>query len=173
MGFVASLRWCERESWVPGKKYIHYGHKKFDRELFTSVRNGLEINKPGRGGLWASPVDSGRSWYNWAAGNRLFAGRLQTSFEFALSENARVLELTPDNVWDLPEDSKAILPRDSLYSRDYWSMVTAMDFEVLAREYDAVEVSLTEYPEMYWTLYGWDCDCILVMNPDVIVEDFE
>ena len=49
-------------------------------------------------------------------------------------------------------------------------MIMGIDFEALACEWDVMECSLTEYPELYWSLYGWDCDCILVMNPDVIVE---
>lgn len=44
-----------------------------------------------------------------------------------------------------------------------------LDFEKL-RELgiDAIELHLIENPELYWTLYTWDCDSVLVMNPDVI-----
>lgn len=153
------------------KKYIHYGHTKFDRDLFVPVRNGHGINKP-VGGFWASPVDAERGWYNWCKDNEFVLGRLKTHFEFELSQDARVLELTPDNVWDLPEDEKSFFTRSPRYEGDIFcpSMVEAVDFEALAREWDVLECSLTEHPELYWSLYGWDCDCILVLNPDVVVE---
>lgn len=153
------------------KKYIHYGHTNFDRDLFVPVRNGRHINKP-VGGLWASPVGAERGWYNWCKNNEFVLGRLKTSFEFVLSQNARVLELTPDNVWDLPVDGKSYFTRSSRHEGDIFcpSMVEAIDFEALAQEYDVLSCSLTENPSLYWSLYGWDCDCILVLNPDVIVE---
>lgn len=150
-------------------RYIHYGHTKFDRELFVPVRNGNNLNKP-VGGLWASPVDAERSWYRFCKDVNLVSWRLKTSFEFELSQNARVLELTPDNVWDLPEDKESLFTRCPSEKRDFLSMVEAVDFEALAREYDALECSLSENPALYWSLYGWDCDCILVLNPEVIVE---
>lgn len=152
-----------------GKKYIHYGHEKFDRKLFAPVRNGTKLNKPD-GGLWASPVDAERGWYEWCKSNEFVLGRLKTSFEFELSQNARVLKLTPDNVWDLPEDKNGFFRRTPRGERDFFSMVESVDFEALAREWDVLECSLTEYPELYWSLYGWDCDCILVLNPEVIVD---
>lgn len=151
------------------KKYIHYGHEKFDRNLFVTVRNGTGLNKP-VGGLWASPVDAERSWFNWCKNNEFVIGRLRTSFEFELSQKARVLTLTPDNVWDLPEDEKSFFIRRPPEKRDWLSMVEGIDFEALTREYDVLECSLTENPSLYWSLYGWDCDCILVLNPEVIVE---
>lgn len=151
------------------KKYIHYGHPNFDRNLFVPVRNGMKLNKPD-GGLWASPVDAERGWCEWCKSNEFLVGRLETHFEFELSQNARVLELTPDNVWELPEDAKSIFHRNPPEERNFFAMVEAIDFEALAREYDVLECSLAEYPQLYWSLYGWDCDCILVLNPDVIVE---
>ena len=43
------------------------------------------------------------------------------------------------------------------------------DFEkMLADGWDAIELHLSECGELYWALYGWDCDCILVMNPDIV-----
>lgn len=151
------------------KKYIHYGHDKFWRHLFNPVQNGLNLNKP-CGGLWASPVGSEWSWHGFCKRNDLLRGRLGLSFEFELSQNARVLELTPDNVWDLPVDEKSPFKRCPPEERNFLAMVEAIDFEALAREYDVLVCSLTENPGLYWLLYGWDCDCILVLNPEVIVE---
>lgn len=125
------------------------------------------LNKP-LGGLWASPVDSERSWYEWSRGENFHTERLSKSFEFELSPEARVLELTPDNVWELPVWKPGMFEQNRI-SRSPVSMVMNVDFEALARDYDVLECSLTKYPSLYWSLYGWDCDCILVMNPEVIV----
>ena len=45
-----------------------------------------------------------------------------------------------------------------------------LDFEKLAETYDAVEVSISSDFDLYYKLYGWDCDSIVIMNPDVVVE---
>ncbi|MFR3519297.1 MAG: hypothetical protein ACLTT4_12785 [Coprobacillus cateniformis] len=45
-----------------------------------------------------------------------------------------------------------------------------LDFEELKRQYDAIEVNISNDYGLYWKLYGWDCDSILVMNSDVVVE---
>lgn len=152
------------------KTYIHYGHERFDRSLFTSVSNcPHNLNKPS-GGMWASPVDTERGWYDWCKDKPLFSWKFQTSFRFELSPDARVLELTPDNVWVLPVDTESVFKRFPRGERYSLNMVQAIDFEVLAHDYDVLECSLTDYPELYWSLYGWDCDSIVILNPDVIVE---
>jgi len=43
-----------------------------------------------------------------------------------------------------------------------------LDFEKLAGIYDAIDVSISNDPELHFALYGWDCDSILIMNPDII-----
>lgn len=80
-----------------------------------------------------------------------------------------MFEMTPWNVWGLPEDENSIFKRCHAEERNLLTMVQSIDFEGLKSQYDVLECSLTKYPELYWTLYGWDCDCILVMNPEVIV----
>lgn len=50
-----------------------------------------------------------------------------------------------------------------------------IDFEALMKDYDAIEVHLSEessckYSDsLYWKMYTWDCDSILIMNPDIVV----
>ena len=47
-----------------------------------------------------------------------------------------------------------------------------IDFESLSKSYDAIELHLSDSEDnLYMMLYGWDCDSILIMNPDVIVCD--
>ena len=41
-----------------------------------------------------------------------------------------------------------------------------LDFEKLSKDYDAIEV--IDIGKFYWALYGWDCNSILIMNPDIV-----
>ena len=43
-----------------------------------------------------------------------------------------------------------------------------LDYEKLADEYDAIEVLISEDSRLYKALYTWDCDSIVIINPDVI-----
>ena len=46
-----------------------------------------------------------------------------------------------------------------------------LDFEELLKNYyDAIEVDISKCWALYNELYGWDCDSILIMNPDIIRE---
>lgn len=46
----------------------------------------------------------------------------------------------------------------------------ALDFETLESSgVDAVEVNLSADRNLYYELYGWDCDSILIINPEIIV----
>lgn len=149
------------------KKYIHYGHSSFDRNLFTPIRNREMLTKPS-GGLWASAVDAKRGWKDWCTENDFSTDRLSESFEFTLSENARVLHIYDvEQLADLPETEQDL------------SLWYCLDFEQLLNDgWDAVEVHLSEDSSniekyilgntLYCMLYGWDCDSILIMNPDIV-----
>ena len=44
-----------------------------------------------------------------------------------------------------------------------------LDFEKLSKNYDAVELHLSDGESgLYHVLYTWDCDSILIMNPDIV-----
>ena len=141
------------------KKYIHYGSTNFDRRVFVVPTNVFAFTKPS-GGLWASPVDAEFGWKDWCEREDFEWCDFKKSFTFALSEHARVLNISSVEV--LGE-----LPQCDTYLD--W---TLLDFEkLLADGWDAAEVSISADPRLYWTLYGWDCDSIVVLNPDVIVEE--
>ena len=151
------------------KKYIHYGSPAFYPKAFVPITNFEVMNKP-LGGLWASPVDAERGWHDWVKDNQFYPKRLEENFTFELSQNARVLELTPENVLHLPLQENAADWMIERSEASPYGMIMGVDFEALAREWDVLECSLSEYPSLYWSLYGWDCDCILVLNPEVVVE---
>lgn len=138
--------------------YIHYGHDQFRTP--DPICNCDWRTKP-RGGLWASRIDDPRGWKDWCEAEEFRLSSFDKYFKFKLKTDARVLELDDEKCLDY-------LPTLRPYhkdSADIFSMCVP-DFEELEREYDAVEV--TAIDKLYYPLYGWDCNSILVMNPDVI-----
>ena len=150
-------------------KYIHYGSDSFDPYRWVDIINGDGgfLNKP-YGGLWASAVDAKFGWYDWCKRENFSKHDLAKSFTFTLSENARILYLTPDNVWDLPITQEYIRRFGRPLPKEIYGSVRGIDFEALSREYDVLDFCISKYPSMYWSLYGWDCDSVLILNKDVI-----
>lgn len=136
--------------------YIHYGHKKFDKEIFINIRNDNWV-KP-IGGLWSSDVNAEFGWKDWCKENNFRECRKNNSFKFKLKQNARVLVI--DNSTQLND-----LPKIDLPYKLSW---VTLDFEKIMKEYDAIEVLLSKDWQLYWDLYGWDCDSLIVINPECI-----
>ena len=138
--------------------YIHYGSDSFQKEKFVSIKNRFGLIKP-LGGLWASPTNAACGWYDWCMcdGYKVEDNEYwESSFYFTFKENS--------NVFQLPS-IPSVIPLSYL---DY-----SIDFEgCLEMGYDAIELHLfdrDEYIEdLHWLLYGWDCDSILVLNPESI-----
>ena len=134
--------------------YIHYGSSRFDIEKFEEVQNCDVLSKPVNGGLWASPEGAEDGW------QKINAIRPQDrfSFKFQLISSAKVLMLDNKDIIDK-------LPQISSKS-DFYPVT--LDFEKLSTEYDVIYYKYNR--EMDEILPSWDCDCILVMNPNVIQE---
>lgn len=143
-------------------KFIHYGHEKFNKDKFQPVENRLDASKP-KGGLWASRVDSPNGWKDWCESNEFGTEKLNTSFMFTLKDDAKVLRITNTKQLEQLPKMKNPLPIPTM-----WSMI---DYEALATEYDALELLISEDHELYFSLYGWDCDSIVIMNKDVIIQE--
>lgn len=140
------------------KIYIHYGHAAFDPNLFKPIQNEQCWIKP-KGGLWASPVNAIRGWKDWCEAEEFRECIEENSFKFMLPD-ANIFVI--DSVEKLKE-----LPTISNIT---WSCIsTLIDFEKCIKlGYDAIELCLSADDKLYWELYGWDCDSILVMNPDKV-----
>ena len=146
------------------KVYEHYfkGEKtEYDPQDFKSVKNVSTIMggsvKPKEGGLWASPVKSPLNWKKLCENGNECEWIQNGSFQFTLKPYAEILEIkSVKQLKELPQTDNRFLER------------VCLDFEELSKIYDAIEVFVTYDPKLYWYLYGWDCDSILVMNPDVI-----
>ena len=146
--------------------YIHYGSKKFDTERFTPIKNCYPRNKP-IGGLWASEVGARYSWKRWCESEnyRTHHYRADNYFKFTIAENAKILTLLcADDVKSMPMLGKAGVV-------DYQP-----DFEeIMSLGYDAIDYRLSDevgafaFDSLYWCLYGWDCDSILILNKDIVI----
>ena len=144
------------------KNYIHYGHTKFDKSMFTKIKNVDCSTKP-KGGLWASDVEAEYGWKEWCNENEFRDCDKENSFTFTLSDDAKILYI--ESVNDLES-----LPKGKDKFGLNFSSWYLLDFEKLAETYDAVEVSISSDFDLYYKLYGWDCDSIVIMNPDAVVE---
>ena len=151
------------------KQYIHYGSSQL--YPIQSIHNMKMMPKP-FGGLWASPTDSPFGWYEWCRREHFNIEALKTYFKFTLTDNAKIFHIY--KVSDLDELPKQ-KPSEDFYDIKGYSII---DFEELQKTYDGIELHLSEeiYPKdvnwsyqgLYWKLYGWDCDSILLFNSDVI-----
>lgn len=144
------------------RRYIHYGHTKFDKSMFTKIKNVDCSTKP-KGGLWASDTEAEYGWKDWCEAEEFRDCKKDDSFSFVLSDNAKVLYINS------VDDLKALPKADDKFGMNFSSWIL-LDFEKLAETYDAVEVSISSDFDLYYQLYGWDCDSIVIMNPDIVVE---
>jgi len=137
----------------------HYSSRDFKLGKIT-VRNGELPNKP-VGGLWASPVGAEFSWQDWreAKGFRDVSEQHRVILDINL-ENFIII----DNVRDLDK-----LPWSCIEGTD----IEAIDFEGLVRRgVDGIYLTEkgqyeTRFPlrATFWrNLYGWDCECVLILN---------
>lgn len=138
--------------------YIHYGHKHFDKNLFVEIKNENFV-KP-YGGLWASNIESAYGWKEWTENENFRTNKYSEDnyFKFRLSKEAKILKLK--DISDLEK-----LPKNKgIQSK---TLYVCLDFEELKKSYDAIEVYIEK---LYWLLYGWDCDSILILNKDIVEE---
>ena len=158
--------------------YRHYGHDKFDINRFVKIKNRELFNKP-FGGLWSSPTkDVDVGWARWCMQEEFYVDKLDKYFDFKLKDNARVLRI--EKIKDLEKLPKVDLYDElvNLQALNIMHSVKYMhfdiDFEEIVKNYDAILVYMYRDEEskgmksMYFELYGWDVDTLLVLNPDVI-----
>lgn len=140
-------------------KFIHFGDSHFSREKFNPIENHGHWFKP-KGGLWGSPVFTEFSWKQWCIDNNFKLDKLSEYFYFILTSDARVLTVKSSS--DLER-----LPK--IPETENFRGSTFLDFEKLKQDYDALIVLFGGDLD-FESLLSWDCDSILVLNPDVVRE---
>lgn len=153
-----------------GKLYIHYGSNKFDIKKFHPIRNVQLFAKP-YGGLWASPIDSPMNWENWCKRENFHLSALKQNFTFRIRPDSKILYINNTKILDSLPKVKALSGFEEFQAWD------CLDFEELSKEYCAIEISLSQeerndcdfWKSLYHRLYGWDCDSILIMDPNCMI----
>lgn len=127
----------------------------FDRNRFVPIQNRRHI-KP-TGGLWASPVGAAYGWREWCIAEEW--GDLGSSFE-TIYEGYTLIVDSLDDLSDFIWQPGGI----------NWP-----DYEAMLKKNPIDGIYLTERGQdaTRWSspgLYGYDCECVLVMNPDAVSE---
>lgn len=144
-------------------KLIHYGSNEWNPAKFKPIQNADWPSckpKPGTG-LWASPVDSLHGWRDWCETEGFNVERLDECFTFRINV-ARLFVI--DSYRDI-EFSLPLHPKST-------SHLIGFDFEKMAERYDAIHLtvgglSATRF-SMPRNLYTWDCESVLIMNPEIV-----
>ena len=149
--------------------YIHYGAETFDPKKGFPIRNEQYWVKP-CGGLWASRETASYGWKEWCEQENFRECDPLNSFRFVLRDGTKVAVIS------CMADLKRLPAEETSLKFRFWGAIP--DFEECLRQgYDAIELCWygEEYQEqaaddMHYALYGWDCDSIVVLNPEVIIQ---
>lgn len=149
-------------------EYIHYGDDTFRPEKCT-VERGIHPAKPKKG-LWASPVISDWGWKDWCESEQ-WAPRdfdWSKSFTFTLKEEANILYVhSEDDIMDYVIKDEST-PDWLRFTKT--SVIDKLDVERLYKDYDGMEVFMSDnWNEFHNGIFNsWDCDSLVVWNPEVI-----
>lgn len=117
--------------------------------------------------MWASPVNTSMGWKDWCEEEKFRDCDENNSFKFNLKDTANVIFINSSSDLESLPKEKITSPTTKIY----------LDFESLLNSgVDAVQVNLSndhteDWSErLYYKLYGWDCDSIIIMNPDIVCQ---
>ena len=148
-------------------KFRHYGNTNYEETRVGPIYNIPFFTKPS-GGLWASPIKmDGSAWKEWCEQENFYMHDLNVYFDFVLHDDAKVLQIyTIDQLKEIAKNHSVTtsIIKTNIYPFDSCTL----DFEAIAKEYDAIDFRISNDQRLYWPLYGLDCDSILVLNPKAI-----
>lgn len=151
---------------VTGVRYIHYGGKHFNKDVFKPAycRALGGIPKP-KGGLWASRVDAENGWRDWCKSE---------DFRHYEDDDCFIFTIHSDRVYVIrsAEDGELFRNKYSLGTvTSSWLPFDQLDWNRISEDYDAVELVISDDSQLYWDFYGWDCDSIVIFKPDIVMEE--
>lgn len=156
------------------KTYIHYGQNYFDEDNFRKISN--RGRKP-LGGLWASPMNTDKNWFNWCQEQDFHLEQLNSFFNCSLSDQANVLQISTlddlkilsTEIFKWNETPKEITREFLGEKPNVKYHFNVIDFEKLAEKYDGIEISVSNEPLLEHIFMGWDCDTLLIFHSDIMM----
>lgn len=135
--------------------YTSYLNEPFSEDRFEPVHNLDQpiTNKP-KGGLWSTPTQVD-GWRKFCKENRNDSAG-SNPFTFELKEDTRVFNLHS------VKDFYIFKEKYSTYSD---TSMTVFDWEKVAEDWDVIDF---EVKDLYFEMYSWDLDRILVLNRETI-----
>lgn len=143
--------------------FVHWGNQRLQEIKPLSWRPSP---KP-RGGLWASPLNSPRSWWSFCALELHRLYKEDDFFNFRILPEAKILTL------DSYKDFKDLPVRPSILGDCSYP-----DWKKVAESYDGVYMTIDGLKISYETLgnpklpltFGWDCESICIFNQKIICQ---
>lgn len=156
--------------------YVHYGHSKFCKELVITMKDsplGPPKSKPAFG-LWASRIDAPYGWIDWCRDQsfddeeEFGFGDFSCNFKFSLSPNAKILGIHRE-VTILPYVIKN--PDVIHFGFGQTDICDGIDYkEIKSQGFDGMELFMSDDFSLHNSVFNaWDCDSIVIWNPDVII----
>lgn len=151
--------------------YVHYGDVAFAREKFEPIVDRDFSNKPD-GGLWASSCEAENSWCAWCEENDFRKTSIDKHFYFNVVATANILriesledcsELTFQPVGYMHKEYQ-----DTNYKVIDYRACMESGIDAIEYKYDIASQS-EDFEEIDTIMWGWDCDSILILNPDIII----
>ena len=152
-------------------RYIVLGKTELKEEFFNKDLTNDGINKP-VGGLWSSPYTPGKKyisdWDRFCKEENFIKGDNSVGVIFSLKEEARIYTIDTKEDLDNLANKYPIVVKENLR----YNFMSTIDFTKVSKDY--VAIYLTDKGQ--WatrfsrpnTLYGWDCETLLVLNFNAI-----
>lgn len=153
------------------KDLIVLGIDTIDPNKFQEVKNSRSRNKP-IGGLWTSPIDSIYGWKDFVKIESYKKEKYLSKFVLlSLKDSAKILKI--DSAKDFDEAPKRYIKGEN----DWYPPIKYLDFEEIAKSYDALWLTYNGVKELSYCLgddafigdlYGWDVETVLLFNLNCI-----
>ena len=154
------------------------GRDKFDPAKFDEVRNtksyGHILMKP-KGGIWTSPLDSTYGWKDWCKAEGFMKERLDKYIILQFTGTLYVIDGLAD-LLEMPINNHRVHTMNMgtvAASQPYNIPEAELDFVSMKKQgIDAIHLTIKgEHRTRFsspWSLYGWDCETVYVMNQESI-----
>ena len=143
---------------------IHFGSSRYNKSKVHPIKNENWC-KP-KGGLWTSPINSNYGWKEWCEAENFRDCFFENSFKLKLKDDAKIFII--DSLSDLQKAPLVDFKIGEHYQKQY------LNFELIANSYDAIWLTEKGQHQTHLSyplsLYGWDCESVLILNPNCCYE---